>query len=424
MKKTEPRGSLVLDKTFKGRLGRIRIRTGSHSSEFLENLKEATQWLYDNGYWDELDQLKKRIITPQYVVTLWRSGSPPELTEDPELMAQDAWVALDKWVKDTYHSESTKESFYKRLRIWSNHYPRDMTVADLPEMLRKEKQRHRKQNTETGFFIHRYLLMQFAKAVTMKGKKSSLYGQFKDIPDFSENEKLRPHKNRPFMVQELDRLLTQNDVPSNYAEWMWFACLTGMNPKEMYEDGFKVIRHPYPHIEVWGRKRSGRFQRIVPLIMEPPTSKMPGRAMSERWIRKLGRAPYDTRRTFAIWCSRAGIERRRISSYLGHRDGVNMLDLYLRDDVLNRWIPEDAKLLGEWVKYARYSLEEFAEAPFTPYKSSSSMGLSRQTNSIQDIKDELNKILTRWNAIGFLDKRYEVEHLVGLDERSPRRRNR
>jgi integrase len=412
MSKSKQRGSLVFDKTFRGRIGRVRIRTGSHSPEFLSNLKEATQWLYDSGYWDHLEQLKNRTVTPQYIVTVWKTGNPLDVTEDPELLARNAWSAFGKWIDETYHADTTKDAFQKRLRTWRQHYSNDLTVSDLPERLRREKKRHQRNGTQPGFFLHRYALMQFAKAVTTKGKKSHLYNQFREVSDFSDNAKRRPHKNRPFTVMELDKLLHLHDVPERYREWIWFACLTGMNPKEMHEDGWKVLQHPHPHIEVWGRKRSGRFQRVVPLIMEPPTSRMPGREMMATWMRKLERSPYDLRRTFAIWCSRAGLDRRHISSYLGHRDGVNMLDLYLRDDVLNRWIPEDAKALGEYVKFARYDLSGFDDAPFIPYKGSSSMGLTRQANRMDDIKDELNKILARWHEVEFLQKRYRVDHLV------------
>jgi hypothetical protein len=88
-----------------------------------------------------------------------------------------------------------------------------------------------------------------------------------------------------------------------------------------------------------------------------------------------------------------------------------MNDLYLRDEILTRWVPEDARLLGEWVKMARYDLSSDSETPFKPYSSVSAMGLSRQTNTKQDVVEELDKILLKWYETGWVRMLYQVSDI-------------
>ena len=123
-----------------------------------------------------------------------------------------------------------------------------------------------------------------------------------------------------------------------------------------------------------------------------------------------GRSPYDTRRTFSVWCLRSGISQNHISTYMGHSVGTTQTTQYQREEVRN-WIGGDTQLLKDWVR-KEISDPVDLEVPVIPVQSFEQLGETRQHLRLEEVKVEIDRVLESWYSNGFMRRRYRLNRDV------------
>jgi hypothetical protein len=287
---------------------------------------------------------------------------------------------------------------------------RDLLVGDLPDGLRELKRIQQKRGQTTPFTNSKQLVQKFVKENTRLEQDSTIYREVKRVKDFTSHQKLtmgnKTSKNPLSSPSELDKWFHDLEVPTDLKEWISFMCLTGVHRQEIL-NGLQEEQSPIRHLRAFGTKTRGRFDRVIPLVQEIPHHPFPSKKRMTVTVKKMGgRSEYDLRRTFSVWCLRAGIPQLHIASYMGHKVGQTQTTQYQREEVF-KWIPEDVKTLKTWVQQ-QISDPTQTPTPVLPVTSFHELGDTRQHLGLDEIARELDRILDGWYRDGFMRKRYRL----------------
>jgi hypothetical protein len=127
-------------------------------------------------------------------------------------------------------------------------------------------------------------------------------------------------RGRPGFSLDNAIAIRQALVQPRAARIWWTMVTTGLGPKELWEDGFEVLRD---RVHIGGQKRVGR-DRDVPLVdcpTQPEIAREGFKGALQRFnVDRESRAwvtPYRARKTFDRWLQDAGIPRARRIPYMG-----------------------------------------------------------------------------------------------------------
>ena len=85
---------------------------------------------------------------------------------------------------------------------------------------------------------------------------------------------------------------------------------------------------------------------------------------------------------------------------------------YKQEDV-SRWLTEDAGKLRDWVSSSISNVDLPTATPVIISQSSAELGSTRQADSMDQIKEELNRVLAGWKEHGFLQNQYTISQDYG-----------
>ena len=410
---TKPKGSLSIYKKFADPVGVIRRRTGLNNPNDLAYLKLCLDDLWLRGKFHELGLFRDRKIEAAHVMRM--SETKRELEPDQALLDQPLHSTLIVWLRNHYSNPKTLYTREQICKKVESTLGSEYKIRDAHDLLTHYKQDQRRKNQHSQFSIFRNVLLLFLKQNLVEEEDSLCYKQTNRIKSFTSKERLRMgRKNRknPFSTPgQLDKLLQpihytkQSRLTDDVQAWIWFLCLTGIHRSEI-DNGIEVISSPQPHFRVLGTKTSGRYQRIVPRIIEIPEYDLPTVSRFKHQLNTIDRSPYDCRRTFAIWSLRSGIHQDHVAAYLGHASGLHsQTSVYQQENIL-RWVQDDSRLLKDYLTHALESPEENTAAPVVPALSREELGGDRQLDTLQDIEEAVNNVLQSWYEGNYLRRWY------------------
>ncbi len=213
-------------------------------------------------------------------------------------------------------------------------------VADLPRIVALLRERYAARGAARHFNKLRDAASAFLKQTVTR--QIPLYLAVRAV------EPLTSTRHRPHHPKDPSEAWVIAQTLGGEAGRLWWAmCATGMGPKELWYDGFRVEDG---HLRILGQKRRARH-RLTPLILdalEPPLVGHWGFASALRRS-GLGVTPYDARRSFARWLEEAGILETHQQAYLGHGPKT-ITDLYRRAEIVVDMVDADATRLATYVR--------------------------------------------------------------------------
>jgi len=405
-------GTFMLVRQFKG-IGRIRIASGTNDPKTFKLYETALQDLYNTGNAAALTALKNKKCTPRELYLWWRDKTTqaPWQTED-----RDLYTEITNWLSSSTLADTTIVGYKKCVDLLRK-YTKIQTarVSDLPSLLiqfKKICESKRPPKAKT-FNQTRAAALSFVRKTT-EDKTNPIYLAIKNIDIISENLWSKKRVNNPLLPAEVDAAFTK--TPNDeLRDIVWFLCLTGMTPKEYLSDGWEVDG-TLNGVRVFGRKRSGRYARIVPRVYQKlaPLPQKSYRTLLEEFKKVFpGRALYDLRRSFAVWNNRAGIDQLHTKAYMGH--GASMTEKYMAQNTAS-WLIEDAAKLATYIARDRTSavtvLEERLTLPSTPDELTRNL----QDERLDYFRELLNEQLKTWHTSGKMRRLYKVDRLVSIQQ--------
>ncbi len=358
----------------------------------MDRLKSCLQELWSQGRTEELILYRDGKIDSSRVIRLvdFRETIDP----DEDFLSEPLFPTLEEWMDEWYtnpRTRRTNQNYFSRLR---DETKGDPLVREIPKVLESYKRVCRQNDVRRPFSQIRIILGTFIHNNTTTGRDCDLYRDWKKVKDWSpiENQVTgRKNSKNPFhSPSQLDKYFHDLGIPNEVRDWISFLCLTGVHRSEI-ENGLKVETQSVRLLRVFGTKNIGRYDRMVPLVQELPSTPYHHNGLVY-WLKKMdGRSPYDCRRTFSVWCLRSGIPQNHISTYMGHSVGMTQTTQYQREEVRN-WIVDDTNLLNEWVK-KEISDPVDLSVPVLPVQSFSQLGETRQHLSLNEIRGELDRVL-------------------------------
>lgn len=351
------RGSLKIDRIFRGGVGRINRHTGTNQQVVFRRISQMLTDLYEHGHLAYLRDIKSGKLSMLAALEACRSlGIEGIPTPDLARPLSDAWGNwLQSFRVDADISEIHLDDLARRLRqLCTRKVPDrdDQTreildeeataanlarpVIELPQLLGEYREYGR---GTTSFNRVRAACQAFAR--DNGGRQSALWQGITNVKRFKERP-LADRKRYPLEVSELVALVEVMD--DDTARAVLSMALTGMGPTEFW--GYWEDLPPVVFIH--GEKRKGRNRQILRLVKpwHPDTLRVD---VFRRLLPKVGGSvglpvrPYDLRRTFARLLENAGVVRSNCSAYMGHGP-KGMFDLYAHAEAV-RFLKRDADLV-------------------------------------------------------------------------------
>jgi len=320
--------TLVLDKRYKG-VGRIKKATGTNDEKEFEQICSVFKTLeMMRGGQEVLRGVRDGFIHPKQVVSEFLSGNIERLIRVEDFT--DLFTAVEDWAEYEFDGAETTAREYRGSvrRVLDG---KRKKVSEIPVLLRAYRRKCKAAGTPVGFNRAKSGFQAFLR--DMYGRRYWVYQEVRDIQSLKSVRKEKPRISVEF-ADEVRRCLGPN------GDMWWSMCVTGMNPKEYFEDGWETLAD---RIVVRGVKRTGRHRQI-PLFITP----VPPRLTQEGFksaIQRLGKGvtPKSARDAYAQWLVDAGIPKVRREIYLGHgtRD---VQDLYERHEI-DSYLADDGHML-------------------------------------------------------------------------------
>lgn len=405
-KKTKEVGTLVLDKVYFGL--RIKKNTGTDSPERFQAILSALAYLKRENEREAFIALRNGTATCLEILEWyeertnkekpWKVGNK-SLSYDMNL-----WLEENKDIK-----ERTKESYKYHVRVVVSYASKfGDAIHSLPRIVEDYKNVCRDKMVEFNRF--RSTCLSYASQLP-NGRDGEIWKNITKVKPYKKKDAKRATRYNPFTPLEIDNLF-KNNKNEEIKQLIYWLCLTGIRPEEYTEHGFKNLGNV---VEIYGDKTSGSYARLVPKFFKDYDPQAKKLGISYWKLRKLfqqycpNHTPRDTRRTFAVWCQKAGIERNHITSYMGHIP--TQLDDYQRQDIVKNWANEDRKKLEDYIKKERTAIPKVDDTTYKLPTSIDDLGDSAATYSIQQIKDIINDWL-KANHPKHIRKLYKVEKLI------------
>ena len=412
--KTVSVGSFVFRKRFKG-VGEIRIQSGTTDQKTFKQYEAAVQDLYSNGNTEALIALKDRRCNLRALYAWWRDRTQTPPWSDDKTIHDPLFNTLREWIESdetkSRLQETTRNGYLKCIKmIEASCKTRDATVKDIPEVIsryRKICTAAQPQRTRS-FNQGRATLLSFLRQT--RDTSSVLYQKTRSVEAIIENAWSKKSVNHPLLPSEIDAAFkdTKNDRLQNV---VWLLATTGMTPKEFLVDGWE-IDESINAIRIFGRKRSGRYGRIVPRVyqkLQAPTD-WTYRQLLEAFKEVFPtRNLYDLRRTFAVWNNRSGIDALHTKAYMGH--GANITERYMAQNVAT-WLLEDATKLSAFIVRSRSQTAMVTDERLALPDNPDQLARTLQDEKLQYFKGLLDEQLLKWYREGKMRNHYQVGDLV------------
>jgi len=142
-----------------------------------------------------------------------------------------------------------------------------------------------------------------------------------------------------------------------YIDCIMSMCFHPFRPSEFLELKWERDRST-GHLKILGTK-TAQSNRIAPLLFYPAKYHSGQNGIGDyrlshislnRQLQRLGLSvrTRDFRRTYSVWCEKAGIERSHLMRYLGHA-GKTTTDIYQRRAITREELDADATKLRSWI---------------------------------------------------------------------------
>lgn len=404
-------GTLMLVRQFKG-VGRIRRASGTNDPKTFRQYEAALQDLFNTGNLNALVALKEGRCEARDLYMWWRdkTRAAPWEVDDSDLFAE-----VTTWLDNSTLAATTVVGYRKCMDLLKKYTKvKSATVSELPVLLTSFRTicANTTPPKVKTFNQTRAVALSFLRKKT-GDKTNPVYLKVKNVDVLAENPWTKQRVNKPLLPSELDAALA-NVTDKRLKDTVWFLCLTGMTPKEYLEDGWE-IDESINGIRIFGRKRSGRYARVVPRVYQRLT------APAEYTYRQLleafkdvfpGRSLYDLRRTFAVWNNRAGIEQLHTKAYMGH--GANITEMYMAQNVVS-WLIDDATKLAKYIASERTTVAEVSDSRLTLPSTPDELEKNLHDEQLSYFRGLLDEQLARWHREGKMRKLYRVNQLIEQD---------
>lgn len=340
-----PKGSREIDRVIDG-VGRFRLRTGTKNARRAQ----AYDQMLDDLPLDLVrllltkDAKGRHVITLRQLYDLKQAGKPLPSADAlrPLFPAMEAWTEKPLAPVGTRETQS-REATVKALRALVTNEPH---VLNLPAIAKQLFVQHRDAGQGAAWNRRKAVILAFLRDTF--SKQSEIYKTVQGLPRLKEPPKFTRH---PCTVAEAKAHAIALG-PKWGPQW-WTLCLTGMNPSEHWEDGWKVLS---VGIELLGEKRPARH-RIIPNVGTPVPPVGTKAGFAEAVERAgLGITPRDARRSYARWLEETGIPLYRRKAYMGHGP-KSMTELYTWGDI-TAWLNEDTRTLARYLGTPMLRMEE------------------------------------------------------------------
>jgi integrase len=323
--------TLPIDVQFKG-VGRLHLRSGTQKKQVRDAMKAMLRQLYPLRV-DVLRDIKAGTVTVQEVYERYRLGRLDQLPTG--FLMRPLKAAWNDWLDQKEIGHYTEHDYRNALCRLLTHDPR-ATVADLPAAMKAHRQASRGKRPRS-FNKDRSAALSFLSSAL--GAHHWLYGEVARSAVLKIPKAVKLPVNS--LTVEQARTLAEK-IPPRHLFSFWGMALTGMRPEEWFEQWECRWTAEGDGIRMYGTKRpaSDRTVPRVGEIVKPVT----GRLAFYRALRKASDdtvAPYDLRRSYAVWLELAGIPTYRQDYYCGHGP-KNMNELYKRQRECGPYLADDA----------------------------------------------------------------------------------
>lgn len=423
--KTVSVGSFVFRKRFKG-VGEIRIQSGTTDHKTFKQYEAVIESLYDSGNVDALIALKERRCTLREIHAWWRDRTQVPPWSENRTSHEPLFSTLREWIEsvDTKSrlQPTTRAGYQKCIKmIEASCKMRDASVQDIPGVLAQYRVLSASANPPKvrSFNQGRAMILSFLRQT--QSTSSQLYQRTRSVDVITENTWSKKRVNHPLLPAEIDAAF-RSVTNQRLQDVVWFLATTGITPKEFLEDGWE-IDESINAIRIFGRKRSGRYGRIVPRLYQKlkASNDWTYRQLLEAFKQVFPtRNLYDLRRTFAVWNNRAGIDALHTKAYMGH--GANITERYMAQNVAS-WLIEDATKLSAFITRSRSETAMVSETRLSLPDSPDQLVRTLQDERLEYFRGLLDEQLLKWYSEGKMRRQYRVGNLISLtdDSRKPLR---
>lgn len=407
--KTVKSGTLRIDKVFFGL--RIARNTGTRHKNVYQAINVALSYLKKENERDAFVALQRGTVNFLQILDWYENRT----TKDKpwKVGGKVLTSEMEKWISTTRDiKDRTKRSYKYHIRKVGTFTPKyGDTVSALPDIVEAYKIKCKDKIVEFNRF--RSTCMSYS-AQLPNGKDGEVWKRISKIKPYKKKDRKASTRYNPFTPLEIDNLFIkgQHKVFKQLLYWM---CLTGIRPEEYTEHGFTTHDKV---IEIFGDKTAGSYARVVPKFFknyDPQASKL---KISYTVLRLLfkkhcpNHTPRDTRRTFSIWCQKAGIESNHIKAYMGHIP--SQLDNYQRQDITKNWASIDRKKLEDYITRERKGIPEIDSSKESLPTSIDDLGDSASTYTLAQVRNIINDWLKESHP-KHIRRLYQVEKLVHVD---------
>ncbi len=418
--KTVSVGSFVFRKRFKG-VGEIRIQSGTTDHKTFKQYEAAVESLYDSGNVDALIALKERRCTLRETHAWWRDRTQTPPWSEDRTSHEPLFSTLREWIEsaDTKSrlQPTTRSGYQKCIKmIEASCKMRGASVEDIPGVLAQYRTLNASSNPPKvrSFNQGRAMILSFLRQ--SQSTSSQLYQKTRSVDVITENSWSKKRVNNPLLPAEIDAAF--REAPNQrLQDVVWFLATTGMTPKEFLEDGWE-IDESINAVRIFGRKRSGRYGRIVPRLYQKlkASNDWTYRQLLEAFKQVFPtRNLYDLRRTFAVWNNRAGIDVLHTKAYMGH--GANITERYMAQNEAS-WLIEDATKLSAFITRSRSETAMVSETRLSLPDSPDQLTKTLQDERLEYFRGLLDEQLSKWYTEGKMRRQYRVGNLIWLEGES------
>lgn len=317
----------------------------------VEEMKMMVKELIHERDHDTLRKIQAGDLTLASAYTSWKSGRL-------HLAYGFQGEPLLKLWREHYEkspvSEITRKSRKATLNALVTHglITDQHVVNELPDLLARIRDHYQQTKRHVQFNNVRVEALAFAK----RKLKVDITSPFVQALRKSEPLKLiNRREHHPFenpreyvaFCRAIDSRFAPTRVKRAYMSSALFMCLHGLRPDEFARQSFEIDAHT-GHLRIKGTKNENA-KRIVPLVAKLEVGEIPPLQMMNRTFQNMG-SPVrcrDFRRTYAVWCEKAGVSHSRLRTYMGHGE-TTMTGLYQRSRPTRQSLDEDSVLLAKW----------------------------------------------------------------------------
>jgi len=333
-----------------------------NAAEILSGMKKMLKEMSREGDRDRLVGLKTGSLKLIDVYNAWLSGRERVLVGNE---GKNLKKELLQYQKSGIHSAATNLRANATLVAWEKYklLSDANVVRELPAIVQKAQIFYKARKQYDMFNNARIYFLGFIKTHLLHRRDSPLYVAVKQI------EQLRVTKRKdhnPFstprdlreVIQTIEGYQYLTDERKRlYIDCIMSMCFHPFRPSEFLELKWERDRST-GHLKILGTK-TAQSNRIAPLLFYPAKYHSGQNGIGDyrlshislnRQLQRLGLSvrTRDFRRTYSVWCEKAGIERSHLMRYLGHA-GKTTTDIYQRRAITREELDADATKLRSWI---------------------------------------------------------------------------